>query len=317
LRARLIINPVSGDAEPNTEKIDRIREALAGAKFSLEIVPTTPENSASDLAQQAVREGIENVLVGGGDGTVGEVARALVNTGLNLGIIPFGTYNNVARSLSIPSELEDACRIIVEHRIRTIDVGLANDTLPFLEAAGAGLDAALFPLGEEIKSGRWHQLLQVFRLTFQYRATPFQITFDRPLGEAVPPHRHRKYSTRRLQQRTLRRRALFIVVANGPYYGSGFTVAPGAVLDDGLFTVAIYRDFSKWELIRHFQSIYLGKRHYSTKIETFLAAEVRLEGKQSIPTHIDGQPIGTTPLVLRTLPAALRVIVPGDSQVKA
>ena len=317
MRARLIINPVSGDAEPNTEKIDRIREALAGAKFSLEIVPTTPENSASDLAQQAVRDGIENVLVGGGDGTVGEVARALVNTGLNLGIIPFGTYNNVARSLSIPSELEDACRIIVENRIRTIDVGLANDTLPFLEAAGAGLDAALFPLGEEIKSGRWHQLLQFFRLTFQYRATPFQITFDRPLGEAVPPHRHRKYSARRLQQRTLRRRALFIVVANGPYYGSGFTVAPGAVLDDGLFTVAIYRDFSKWELIRHFQSIYLGKRHYSTKIETFLAAEVRLEGKQSIPTHIDGQPIGTTPLVLRTLPAALRVIVPGDSQVKA
>lgn len=315
MRARLIINPVSGDSEPNTDKIDQIREALSLGKFDLEVFQTAEENSASDLAKQAVRDAVEIVLVGGGDGTVSEVARALVNSDCTLGIIPIGTFNNVARSLAIPTEIERACKVILDGQIRGIDVGLANETLAFFEAAGAGLDASLFPLGEEIKSGQWGFLLQFLRIAFDYRATPLRITLDRPVSEAIPREKWRYYSTRRLAGREIGRRALFVVVANGPYYGSGFTVAPGASLDDGLFTVAIYRNFSKWELIRHFQSIYRGKRRYSSKVELFTAAEVRVEGRQILPVHVDGHPYGETPLVLRTLPQGLRVLVPRDGMV--
>lgn len=310
MRARLIINPISGDAEPNTLKIDLIHQSLAGADFIPETIPTSLEKTAADIAKEAVREGIEIVLVGGGDGTVGEVARELINTDTTLGIIPIGTFNNVARSLDIPAEIEAACQIIAQNHTRKIDIGFANDTYPFLEAAGAGLDATLFPLGEEIKGGQWTRLWQFCANVFQYQAPRFRLTFEHTVGEALPSGKTRRYSTRALRRRFLTRRALFVVVANGPYYGSGFTVAPNASLNDGKFTISIYRGFSKWELFRHFQSIYGGKRHYSSKIETFVASEVRIETRRPIPVHLDGQPFLDTPVRLSTLPAALRVFVP-------
>jgi len=60
-------------------------------------------------------------------------------------------------------------------------------------------------------------------------------------------------------RRELRLKALLVVIANGPYYGTGFTVAPDAIIDDGLLTISVFRDFSKWELIRHFWSISKGQ----------------------------------------------------------
>jgi len=65
-------------------------------------------------------------------------------------------------------------------------------------------------------------------------------------------------------RRELRLKALLVVI-NGPYYGTGFTVAPDAIIDDGLLTISVFRDFSKWELIRHFWSISKGQYHYSPR----------------------------------------------------
>jgi diacylglycerol kinase (ATP) len=96
-------------------------------------------------------------------------------------------------------------------------------------------------------------------------------------------------------QRKLQCSALLVVIANGPYYGTGFTVAPDAVIDDGLLTISIYRNFSKWELIRHFWSISRGQYHYSPKIETYRVAEVQLTSKATLPVHIDGHPLGHAP----------------------
>jgi diacylglycerol kinase (ATP) len=144
----------------------------------------------------------------------------------------------------------------------------------------------------------------------QYQPQPFTITFDRPLSEVLPAERQAHLSSSALAGRTIRRNALLVVAANGPYYGGGFTVAAGARLRDGRLTVSIYRRFSKWELVRHFQSISRGRYQYSPKIETFTATEVELASPRSIPVHIDGQPLGSTPVKLRAIPAALRVFVP-------
>lgn len=208
--------------------------------------------------------------------------------------------------------VENATRNIATGHVREIDVGLANDTHYFFEAAGAGLDAALFPIGEEIKGGRWTRIVQALRLALQYEAQPFTITFDRPLSEVLPAASYRRISARALASKTIRRNALLVVAANGPYYGSGLTVAPGARMRDGRLTVSIYRRFSKWELFRHFQSISGGRRQYSPKIETIKATEIELASPNAIAVHIDGQPLGTTPIKLRALPGALRVFAPQD-----
>lgn len=314
-RVRLIINPVSGDDEPNLMKLPDIIAALDSEGVRADIAFTEPNSSPALIAQKAIEENYDVVVVAGGDGTVGEVAKELISSPIPLGIVPVGTYNNIARSLNIPTDLVAACQVIARGHIKSVDVGQANNEHYFFEAAGVGLDAALFPLGEEIKGGRWGQMLRAARLAIGYKPQRLRLEFDRTIVEA----RHSISLKRRFgRQKALNRRelqlsALLVVIANGPYYGTGFTVAPEAAIDDGLLTISIFRNFSKWELMRHFWSISKGQRHYSPKIETYRVAEVKLTSDVKMPVHIDGHPIGELPVTLKVVKHILNVLVPTDT----
>lgn len=289
-------------------KLPDIIAILEADGIRADLTFTKPDESPSQMAQQAVAEGYDMVVVGGGDGTVSEVAKGLLHAPIPLGILPIGTYNNIARSLDLPTDMTEACRVLAQGRIRRIDVGLANDEHYFFEAAGVGLDAVLFPLGEEIKGGRWGRMLQMAQLAIGYQPQKLRIQFDRPIVETRKPVLKRR--RQKALQKELRLTAQMVVVANGPYYGTGFTVAPDAAVDDGLLTVSIFRNFSKWELVRHFWSISRGQYHYSPKIETYRAAEVRITSPAKLPFHIDGRAIGEVPVALKAIQQALRVIVP-------
>ena len=91
------------------------------------------------------------MIAAGGDGTIHAVATGLIGSQSTLGIIAAGTMNNLAHSLSIPDTIEGACKVIANGIARSIDVGIINQH-NFLEVAGIGLEAALFPAAEEIKS---------------------------------------------------------------------------------------------------------------------------------------------------------------------
>ena len=69
--------------------------------------------------------------------------------------------------MQLPLDLDAACRVLARGQVRRVDVGVANDEHYFFEAAGVGIDAQLFPLGEEIKSGNWRRLWQALRLAYQ------------------------------------------------------------------------------------------------------------------------------------------------------
>lgn len=312
-RARLIVNPASGNSQPTPMKLPEIVAALEAVDIRADIAFTKADAPPAAIAQQAVTEGYDLVVVGGGDGTVAEVAKGLLYAPIPLGIVPIGTYNNLARSLRLPTDLTEACYVLAHGQTKNIDVGLANDTHYFFEAAGVGLDAVLFPIGEKIKAGSWSRILQAVQLIVNYQPQQLQIQLDRPIPEArEQPPRRQWLKWRRLtsHQRHLRLRALLIVVANSPYYGTGFTVAPDAIMDDGLMTVSVFRNFSKWELIRHFWAISLGQYHYSPKLETYMAAEVQIAANVPTPFHVDGNPVGELPLQIKTMKHALKVIVP-------
>lgn len=313
-RACLLVNPVGGTvAKDHGEQVAGIWTALRAAGIWAEIVETKPDEPPHLVARRAVEEGFSMVIACGGDGTVGAVAKGLVGTGCPLGILPLGTYNNFARALQLPLNLDTACRVLARGLVRRIDVGVANDEHYFFEAAGVGIDAKLFPLGEEIKSGNWRRLWQAFRLAYQ--AEPEQIHFelDLPLSEAY----HATASKRQrevlpfaaAEQRDLDFSAYMLIVANGRYYGSGFTVAPDAFLDDGLLNIRIFRNFSKRELLKHFWSISRRRYAYSPKIDSFFASEVHITAKADLPFHVDGYQVGRLPLHLKSLPRALKVIV--------
>ena len=157
MRTVLILNPASGESAQATThgeagiNEERILVSLRAHNIEPIVLHTTIEDPGKTMAQQAARDGAEMIIAAGGDGTLHAVASGVINTGSTLGILPLGTMNNIARSLKIPEDIERACEIIATGETSQIDVGRINDTI-FLEVAGAGLEAALFPAAEELKS---------------------------------------------------------------------------------------------------------------------------------------------------------------------
>lgn len=261
-----------------------------------------------------MQDGVPFIIVAGGDGTVGAVASALIGTEIALGIIPVGTFNNFALSLALPTDALEACEVIGARRLQSMDVGFANGH-PFFECAGLGLDAEIFPLGEEIKSGAFAKWIALFRKAFRYPRQWFEFEFDRPVCEAIVadveagnPADARKFA--RLSSRRIRLRALMVTVSNGPYYGMNFAVAPNEKVDDGLLTVNVFKRFSRLELWWHFLSISSGRRSFSPKTLQFRVKEVNISGPKTVRTHLDGTLVDEWPLRINVRHNALRVFGP-------
>src|SRR6476620_1451084 len=123
---------------------------------------------AGDAVQCAEANHCDWIAVAGGDGTVESVASNLVGTRFPLGIIPAGTFNNFARSLDLPLDPIEACKIVAAGTVRPVDVGFANGR-PFFECLGSGLDAELYPVTEEIKSGQLSRILDFLRRAYSFR----------------------------------------------------------------------------------------------------------------------------------------------------
>src|SRR5438093_765926 len=123
---RLIVNPRAGrklGMSTNAATLNAVEGALNAAGMHVVIEMTHGPRHATELARQAVRDGCKLVIAAGGDGTVAEVGAALVHTGAALGIMPLGSIMNMARTLCIPRDLNEAARTIAAGRVLAMDVG--------------------------------------------------------------------------------------------------------------------------------------------------------------------------------------------------
>ncbi|GAC1388366.1 MAG: diacylglycerol kinase family lipid kinase [Ktedonobacteraceae bacterium] len=298
----LILNPNSGVSslapqDRHEGTFEQHEEAIVAALRTHDIEPeiwyTTPDDPGSGLAKKAAAEGVDTVIAAGGDGTIHAVASGLIGTKSVLGIIALGTMNNLAHSLGIPDTVEGACAIIAKGETKNIDIGNINNHV-FLEVAGIGLEAVLFPAAEEIKS---YGLASTIRgvidglvSLFSFKPASIKVSFD--------GHRNRPY------------RVLQVTVCNSPYYGVHLQVAPNTLMDDGLLDVVIYKNFSKLEFIRHGISITRGKRILEPKITRRKVKTLRITADYPVAIHADGVVHGHTPALISVTPGALSVRVP-------
>lgn len=290
-RLRIIGNPNAGvkaGLPINRATVADALAALARLGVAGEVVLAESAAEASAGARDAVRQGYDLVIAAGGDGTVGTIACELLDSETALGIMPLGSVMNVLRSLDLPRDLGAAAAIIAAGSSRRIDVGEARGRI-FFESGSVGMNAAIFREVNRIDRGEWRGLLGSIWVALRYNPARMTIALD---------------------DRTIRTRALLITVSNGPYTGLGFTVAPGARLDDGLFDLRIFQGFSRWELLRHFAAIAFGRRRPSPKIETYRSAQVHVATVHPLAARADAHDLGTTPILFTVRHGALRVIVP-------
>lgn len=292
----LIFNPNSGQKlgmSTNAGGAEEVQEALRSAGVPFDAWPTERAGHATELAQKAVAEGRALVIAAGGDGTVGEVAQALAGTDVILGIMPLGSVMNVARTLCIPRDLPGAARVIASGQVLAMDVGKVND-LYFLEAAGVGLDAGLFGYFEQLESkGLRRKILGAALRFVRSLGTPRLIV--------------------QVDGRVHRVRAPMVAVANGPFVGAAYALAPDARVDDGVFDVVVFHGASVPRMLFHLLAV-AGGRRLSTppKSVVLRGRSIRVASRRrrrTLPVHADGTAIGATPISFEVVPAALRVLV--------
>lgn len=285
MRALLIVNPGAGKRTATAEDLDHAVELLSRAGFTLERVETGTEGpTAGDLARRAVAEGYEACIVAGGDGTVQPAAAALVGKDLVLGILPFGTYMNVAHGMGIPLRPLDAARVIARGDVRRFDAGVVHDRL-FFETAGVGLDAELLGAARHAEARRWrHALRRIWRYATQgtHRVT---IAVDDAL------HAHR---------------VMQVLVLNSPWYGWGLPLTPDATMDDGLLDVAVFPRMGRLALLRGLIALMRGEPLPQRPVR-YRGARVAMECASPLTVHADGKISGSLPAVFECHRGALAV----------
>jgi diacylglycerol kinase (ATP) len=291
--ARLLVNPASG-AQGAVAQLPTIVSALESAGMQAVISFTTADRSPTELAAQAARDGYDLVVAVGGDGTVSAVARGLLGTDTPLGIMPVGTYNNIARSLGIPTTVDDAAAVLTHGQPWRIDAATANGT-PFMEVAGVGLDAQLFPVAEAIKSGTWSALPEAVQTLGAYQPRELRIEFADGSKISTTP--------------------LLALISNMPYFGVGFAIAPTARPDSGLLVLSVFEDMTKLELLTYFAAIANGREVEEPRITTYQGPSFQIMTAEppAMPVQADGQVIGETPVVFAVQPHVLTVLAPPES----
>ena len=290
-QALIIINKKAG-TPGRKQAAEGIKRWMNPALFSYELAFTRYAGEAIELSRKAAESGLDLVIAVGGDGSVNEVARGLVQSKTALGILPMGSGNGLARSLQIPLSLPKAVDVINRFQSRTIDVGFANDRL-FVSNAGVGFDALVAKnFAHSRRRGFLSYVFTVIRSLAVHQPGHYRLHID---GTATE------------------RKAFFIGVANGNQLGYNFKIAPDATVDDGLLDLCIVGPLPLWRLPLAAIRSYNGSLPQSPYVTYQRCRELQIETDTALEwMQSDGDPIAVSGnhLQVRILPGALKVVVP-------
>ena len=264
----VIINPISGTGN-KADLPGLIEEILDKSKWDITTRYTKYPGHATALASEAAQQGYFAVVAIGGDGTINEVASALINTPTALGFVPTGSGNGLARHLHIPSNAKKALEIINDGYTEEIDYCTVNGR-PFFCTSGVGLDAMIsHKFAKAGSRGMKTYLRTAVTAFFDYHGEQFKITVD---GKEINENAH------------------IVTCCNAAQYGNNAIIAPRASISDGLIDVTVVRNFNI------FDGPILGVRMLTNKLEQdrhvhfYRGRHVVVERQCPGITHIDGDP---------------------------
>lgn len=291
----VIINPVSG-----TESKKNIPEEVAAAfdqkEFDVVFRITGYPNHATEIAKEALENGFKYILTAGGDGTVNEVAKVLVETDAVLGIIPFGSGNGLARDLNIPLDSEKAIKIILNGNTRTIDYGSANDNI-FFCTCGVGFDAFVSDkFAEEKKRGPLGYVRNIMESVIDFKSEEYELIHDEGI---------------------INERAFLVTCANASQYGNEAYIAPGADMEDGKMNVSILKPLNANEMPHTTIQLFTKNIDKNSKMTTLLTSNLTIIRKNKGIMHVDGEPVETEKKIeVKIFPKGLNVFAPQKTEEK-
>jgi len=292
-KVRVILNGKGAGNPEVRAAINRIRDEGQ----PVEVRCTWEGGDAARFAREAIADGVDRLVAGGGDGTIHEVVNGLMAEegpgDLALGILPLGTANDFARGCGIPLEPDEALRLAIEGRPAPMDVPSANGVC-FANVASGGFGAEVTvgtPAGlKRAMGGGAYALVGVVTVA---KMTPYEARFA--AGDE-----------------TASGSFIALAVGNGRQAGGGFQVTKKAILDDGLLDVMVIADFQTADLgvvideLQRFDDPANRFVHYRQR------SSLDIEVDSELPINLDGEPYRWDRIHFEVRPRALRVVLPED-----
>lgn len=266
----VIINPIAG-VRPKDEIPDLVREVMSESEeIELDIRFTERAGHASEMAHEAVGQGIDTVVAIGGDGTINETARSLVGSAVKFGIVPMGSGNGLARHMQIPLDLRKALECIRDGYSTAVDYGTVNDQI-FFCTAGVGFDAQV--------SAR-----------FAEAGTRGPITYLRSFAELVGDYKPSTYVIYTDDGR-VKEKAFMIAVGNASQWGNNAYITPHASMSDGLLDVSLIKPMPLYEIPRMALQLFSRDLDKNPHCEYFRSTQLRIIMPHPDVVHLDGEPM--------------------------
>jgi YegS/Rv2252/BmrU family lipid kinase len=273
------INPISG-TKGKVQLLETIKKLTAEKNIPFEILHTNAEGNYSFLQQKITAEKITDIIVCGGDGTVNQIAHALLGIDVNIGIIPMGSGNGLAFAAKIPKQINKALEVIFKGNAIYIDSFYINKKFSCM-LCGLGFDAQVaHDFAQQQKRGLATYVKQSIKNFFSAKPYTFGLSVN---GNAFTTE------------------AFFISIANSNQFGNNFTIAPQASLHDGLLDIVVVNEMSKmkmlWNVLKQIRigqvRIYEDKKYHNNEIHYFQTNKITILNPKLAPLHIDGDPAAT------------------------
>jgi len=298
MRLFVVLNPMAGSANAND-----VRWALdrhLGEHAQATIYETTGAEDVVAIVRAELANNPSVVVAAGGDGTISEVAEALIGTDIPLGIIPVGTANVFARELGIPLDLEGACALLDRQETTTSVDAMKVGEKYFVLQIGIGLDSIMIRDTDrqaKRRFGRAAYLWTAFTRLIGYQPVRFTIVAD---GQRIRP------------------RASQVVIANGGVLGvPPFRWGPHIRPNDGRIDVCVVSARTVLDYLGLIWHTILGEQRRDRNVHYLGATQsIAISADQPLPIQADGEILGETPVQIQVVPNAVSVIVPVDEAAK-
>ncbi len=290
-KIKIIVNPNAGRGK-GRKFFPELRQKLLERNLSFHLQFSEDPEHVTHLARQAQGEGYNIIVSCGGDGTAHRALQAMVGTRSALAFIPVGSGNDFPANLSIPDDMDFACDLLTKGKIRKIDVIQVNSGPYIAGVGGVGFDSEVNSLANRLSryiGGRSKYLLPVLYKTVVY---------------------HSKIISVKLDNEKLEGPVLMVAFGNIKSYGRGMKITPLAEPDDGLFDICWIDPVKRLRLLRFFPTVYRGEHIEMPEVYYYRSTTARVESSLPLDFYADGEFICQTPITLRLIPQALRVLVP-------
>ncbi|NJO02270.1 MAG: diacylglycerol kinase family lipid kinase [Bacteroidia bacterium] len=281
-----VINPIAGDSDKEAFET-LLRPYCQEKAWEYDIYKTNGQDDAAQIADRICSFQPETVVAVGGDGTVHMVAEQLMHVPIQLGIIPAGSANGMARELKIPTDATDALAMIERNKVRAIDVLTINERHHCIHISDIGFNAQIIRRFEESQT----------RGIYSY-ALQFLKEYTNPDIHQVEIETHGQVESYD---------AYMVAFANAQQYGTGAVLNPLGLLDDGLFEVCIVKDISLLSAL----DFLVSNRPKPDYLEIKQVTQVKVRVKEKALLQVDGEMIDLVDeVVVKISPQCLRLVVP-------